>query len=146
MAAMRTAVKLHRTGTYNAAELEAPARGRHRSVVATYAVEYNVAALGGALIFIYGLELTRPEALLLREQVTALGVQVPTCCSSLTPMRSRLSPRSAFPKANALALVADWTALKHRPPISARSTKITVTKTWQWLLAGYHLNKRSAAL
>ncbi len=111
-AAMRTAVKLYRTGTYNAAELEAALLAAGIDpVVATYAVEYNVAALGGVLVFIYGLELTRPEALLLREQVTALGVQVHALLVSYADALAALAALG-IPKANALALVADWTATK----------------------------------
>jgi hypothetical protein len=110
--ATAAAIAEFRTGSLTAAELEATlvAAGLD-PLVATYAVAAQVAKQSGPMVYVYGLELARAQALLLREKVGAIGVQ--TKAQLITPTAA-LAELAALdiPDANAKALVAEWAATK----------------------------------
>jgi len=114
-AAMRAAIATYRAGAYDAAELEAAliAAGID-PIIATYAVEVQAAHRLGPMVYIFGQELTRNAALVLREQVTALGRQ--TTAQLVTPAQA-LTALAGYgvPDANAKALVANWAATTTTP-------------------------------
>lgn len=113
-AAGKAAIQGYRTGTLDAVALEAAllAAG-YDPAVAGYAVAYETLKQEGAEVFIYGVTLPRAQALLLREQVGALGVQVK---AQLVTPAAALAALAGYgvPTANAQALVAEWAAT-HTP-------------------------------
>lgn len=113
-AAGKAAIAGYRAGTYDAAALEAAllAAG-YDPAVAGYAVAYETFKQEGNQIYIYGVTLPRAQAVLLREQVGALGVQVK---AQLVTPAAALAALAGYgvPSANAQALVAEWAAT-HTP-------------------------------
>jgi hypothetical protein len=84
-------------------------------IVATFTVATQELRRDKGEVFIYGLELPRSRALLLRENVSALKAQ--TTALLLTPAQALAALRAyGIPAANAEALVAEWEAgAKHKP-------------------------------
>lgn len=113
-AAGKAAIAGYRAGTYDAAALEAAllAAG-YDPAVAGYAVAYETFKQEGNQVYIYGVTLPRAQAVLLREQVGALGVQVK---AQLVTPAAALAALAGYgvPTANAQALVAEWAAT-HTP-------------------------------
>jgi hypothetical protein len=110
--ATQAAIAEYRTGSLNSAELEATliAAGLD-PLVATYAVAAQVAKQSGPMVYVYGVELPRAQALVLREKVGAIGVQVKA--QLITPAAALLELAALdVPPANANALVAEWAATK----------------------------------
>lgn len=109
-AAMQAAIAQYRAGQINAAALEAAllAAGVDPTI-AGFATVVQTARLAGAKILIYGIELARPEALLLREKVAALKEQA---LKKLSQPPAWLATLAALgiPDANAQALVSEWQA------------------------------------
>jgi hypothetical protein len=109
-AAVNAAVANFKNGTIDAAELLAALLAANVDpVVAGLVVDLNVARQAGALTYIYGLELARKPALLLRERVAAIGNQAK---ATLITSDQALAALAALgiPAANAQALVAGWVA------------------------------------
>lgn len=109
-AAMQAAIAQYRAGQLDAAALEAAllAAGVDPTV-AGFAVVVQTARLTGAKLLIYGLELSRPDALLLREKVAALKEQA---IKKLSQPPAWLATLAALgiPDANAQALSSEWQA------------------------------------
>lgn len=109
-AAMQAAIAQFRAGQLDAAALEAAllAAGVDPTV-AGFAVVVQEARQAGAKVLIYGLELSRPDALLLREKVAALKEQA---IKKLSQPPAWLATLAALgiPDANAQALVSEWQA------------------------------------
>jgi hypothetical protein len=78
-------------------------------IIATYAVNLAIARRTGSQVLVYGVELPRHEALLLREKVAALKEQA---IKKLGTPASWLATLAALgiPDANAQALVSEWEA------------------------------------
>lgn len=107
-AAQKAAVTAFRTGSIDAAGLTAALLAAQMDPeVAGFTVAIEQTKQLGPLTFIYGVELPRRSALVLREKVTALGVQVKaqlvTPADALTTLAGL-----GIPADNAQALVADW--------------------------------------
>ena len=114
-AAVAAAVAAYRANVTNAVELEAQllAVGLDPTI-ATYTVTMQVLKRDGNEVFIYGVELPRSQALLLREKVSALAVQ--TKKQLVTPAAALHDLESwGIPNGNAQALVADWAASLTKP-------------------------------
>ena len=81
---------------------------------AGFAVTVQTLKREGNEVFVYGVTLPRSAAVLLRERVSALGVQVK---SQLVTPAAALQALAGYgvPAANAQALVAEWAAT-HTPP------------------------------
>jgi len=113
-AAGKAAVQGYRSGTLDAAALEAAllAAG-FDPAVAGYSVALETLKREGNEVFVYGVTLPRSAALQLREQVSALGVQVR---AKLVTPADALTALAGYgvPQANAAALVAEWAAT-HTP-------------------------------
>jgi len=109
-AAGKAAVQGYRSGTLDAAALEASllAAG-FDPAVAGFSVAVETLKREGNEVFIYGVTLPRAAALQLREQVTALAKQV---TAQLVTPDAALAALAGYgvPAANAQALVADWAA------------------------------------
>jgi hypothetical protein len=109
-AAMRSALAQYAIGASDAVVLEAAllAAGVDPTI-ATYAVELAIAKRTGSQVLVYGLELPRHEALLLREKVAALKEQA---LKKLSQPPAWLATLAALgiPDPNAQALVAEWEA------------------------------------
>lgn len=110
-AAQRAAIEGFRNGSLNAVELAAAlaATGQDPTVTGLV-VAYEEARQGGAVAFIYGVLLPRTQAVLLREQVTAIGTQVKAQLVTPDDALTQLATWN-IPAANAEALVADWAAV-----------------------------------
>ena len=110
----KAAIQGFRSGTLDAVALEAAliAAG-YDPVVAGFAVTYETLKQTGVEVYVYGVELPRSQALVLREQVSALGIQVR---AQLVTPAAALAALAGYgvPAANAQALVADWAAT-HTP-------------------------------
>ena len=110
----KAAIQGFRSGTLDAVALEAAllAAG-YDPVVAGFAVTYETLKQSGVEVYVYGVELPRAQALVLREQVSALGIQVR---AQLVTPAAALAALAGYgvPAANAQALVADWAAT-HTP-------------------------------
>ena len=110
----KAAIQGFRSGTIDAVALEAAllAAG-YDPVVAGFAVTYETLKQSGVEVYVYGVELPRSQALVLREQVSALGIQVR---AQLVTPAAALAALAGYgvPAANAQALVADWAAT-HTP-------------------------------
>jgi hypothetical protein len=114
-AGVAAAVASYKSGFFDAAALEAALLAAGMDpVVAALSVEVQTQRRDGGVVLVYGVELPRAAALELREKVAALAIQV----------RARLvSPDDALtalagygvPRANALALVAEWAATTVTP-------------------------------
>lgn len=111
-AATQSAIADYRSGTYNAIELEAAliAAGLD-PLIATYATSTQVSRQTGPEVYVYGLELPRAAAVLLRERVGAIGVQVKAQLITPDAALAQLADLN-IPDANAKALVAEWAATK----------------------------------
>jgi len=109
-AAENAAIAGFKNGTLNAEELSAAliAAGMD-PLVAGYTVAIQQAKLAGNLVYIYGVQLPRQQAVVLREKVAALGKQV---TAQLVTPDDALTELTALniPPQNAKALVADWAA------------------------------------
>lgn len=114
-AAGRAAVQGYRSGTLDAAALEAAllAAG-FDPAIAGYSVALETLKREGNEVFVYGVTLPRAAALVLREQVTALGIQVRAQLVSPADALTALAGYGV-PQANAQALVADWAATTTPP-------------------------------
>ena len=114
-AGVAAAVASYRSGFFDAAALEAALLATGLDpVVAALSVQVQTQRRDGGVVLVYGVELPRAAALELRDKVAALAIQV----------RARLvSPDDALtalagygvPRANALALVAEWAATTVTP-------------------------------
>ena len=114
-AGVAAAVASYKSGFFDAAALEVALLAAGMDpVVAALSVEVQTQRRDGNVVLVYGVELPRAAALELREKVAALAIQV----------RARLvSPDDALtalagygvPRANALALVAEWAATTVTP-------------------------------
>ena len=113
-AAGNAAIAGYKSGTIDAVALEAAllAAG-YDPVVAGFAVTVQTLRREGNEVFVYGVTLPRTQALVLREQVGALAIQVKA--KLITPAAG-LAALAGYgvPQANAEALVADWAAT-HTP-------------------------------
>lgn len=109
-AAMKAALAEYARGTIDAAALEAAllAAGVDPTI-ATYAVVVAEQRKLGPQVLVYGVELGRQAAMLLREQVTAIGQQVHAGLMPIDTASSVLSTLG-LPAANIEALIADWKA------------------------------------
>lgn len=122
--AMRAAVAQYHAGALDDAALEAAllAAGIDPTI-AGFAVVINAAKRSGPEVFVYGILLPRRDALVLREQVTALEKQVKSLLVTDTAALAQLAAWN-IPAANAEALVADWAAFK--PPKAPVGVKLTL--------------------
>jgi len=113
-AAGNAAIAGYKSGTLDAVALEAAllAAG-YDPVVAGFAVTTQTLRREGNEVFVYGVTLPRSQALVLREQVGALAIQVKA--QLITPAAA-LAALAGYgvPTANAEALVATWAAT-HTP-------------------------------
>jgi len=113
-AAGNAAIAGYKSGTIDAVALEAAllAAG-YDPVVAGFAVTVQTLRRECNEVFVYGVTLPRTQALVLREQVGALAIQVKA--KLITPAAG-LAALAGYgvPQANAEALVADWAAT-HTP-------------------------------
>lgn len=109
-AAMRAALAEYAIGTIDAVVLEASllAAGVDPTI-AGYAVNVAIAKRTGSQVLVYGLELPRHEALLLREKVAALKEQALKKLSQPPAWLATLASLG-IPDANAQALVSEWEA------------------------------------
>jgi hypothetical protein len=113
-AAGQAAIAGYKSGTIDAAALEAALLlAGYDPTVAGFAVTVQTLKRQGNEVFVYGVMLPRSAAVLLREQVSALGVQVK---ARLVTPPAALQALAGYgvPTANAQALVAEWTAT-HTP-------------------------------
>ena len=109
-AAGQAAIAGYKSGTLDAAALEAALLlAGYDPVVAGFAVTVQTLKREGNEVFVYGATLPRSAAVLLREQVSALGVQVK---AQLVTPAAALAALAGYgvPAANAQALVAEWAA------------------------------------
>jgi hypothetical protein len=109
-AAGKAAIQGYRSGTLDAVALEAALLlAGYDPTVAGFTVTLETLKQEGMEMFLYGVTLPRPQALLLREQVVALGKQV---TAQLVTPNAALAALVGYgvPAANAQALVADWAA------------------------------------
>jgi hypothetical protein len=109
-AAGQAAIAGYKSGTLDAAALEAALLlAGYDPAVAGFAVTVQTLKREGNEVFVYGVTLPRSAAVLLREQVSALGVQVK---AQLVTPAAALQALAGYgvPAANAQALVADWAA------------------------------------
>src|SRR5258708_30385958 len=86
--------------------------------IAGYAVNLAIAKRTGTQVLVYGLELPRHEALLLREKVAAIKEQALKKLS-LQPAQFAELAALGIPDANAQALVSEWQAQANKIPIPA---------------------------
>jgi hypothetical protein len=109
-AAMRVALAEYAIGATDAVVLEASllAAGVDPTI-ATYAVNLAIAKRTGSQVLVYGLELPRHEALLLREKVAALKEQALKKLSQPPASLATLA-NLGIPDTNAQALVSEWDA------------------------------------
>ena len=109
-AAGQAAIAGYKSGTIDSVALEAAllAAG-YDPAVAGFIVTVQTLRREGNEVFLYGVTLPHSQALLLREQVSALGIQVK---SQLVTPAAALAALAGYgvPSANAQALVADWAA------------------------------------
>jgi hypothetical protein len=113
-AAGQAAIAGYKSGTLDAAALGAALLlAGYDPAVAGFAVTVQTLKREGNEVFVYGVTLPRSAAVLLREQVSALGVQVK---ARLVTPAAALQALAGYgvPAANAQALVAEWTAT-HTP-------------------------------
>lgn len=109
-AAQKAAIGRFRTGTIDAVELEAALLAAQMDpAVASFTVLIEEQRQLGPMTFVYGVELPRRGALILREKVTALGAQVKAQLVAPADALTTLASLGV-PDANAKALVADWAA------------------------------------
>jgi hypothetical protein len=109
-AAGQAAIAGYKTGTLDAVALEAALLlAGYDPAVAGFAVTVQTLKREGNVTYVYGVSLPRSQAVLLREQVGALGVQVK---AQLVTPAAALQALAGYgvPAANAQALVADWAA------------------------------------
>ena len=109
-AAGQAAIAGYKSGTLDAAALEAALLlAGYDPAVAGFAVTVQTLKREGNEVFVYGVTLPRSAAVLLREQVSALGVQVK---AQLVTPAAALQALAGYgvPAANAQALVAEWAA------------------------------------
>lgn len=109
-AAGKAAIQGYRTGTLDAAALEAAllAAG-YDPAVAGYAVAYETLKQEGAEVFIYGVTLPRAKALVLRETVSAIAAQSRSQLLSPPQAEAQLIALG-IPQSTAGELVANWFA------------------------------------
>lgn len=114
-AAGQAAIAGYKTGTLDAVALEAAllAAG-YDPAVAGFAVTTQTLKREGNVVSVYGVTLPRAKAVLLREEVAALAIQVRD--QFVTPDQA-LAALAGYgvPAANAQALVADWAATTTTP-------------------------------
>jgi len=113
-AAGNAAIAGYKSGTLDAAALEAALLvAGYDPVVAGFAVTTQTLRREGNEVFVYGVTLPRSQALVLREQVGAIAIQVKA--QLITPAAA-LAALAGYgvPQANAEALVATWAAT-HTP-------------------------------
>lgn len=111
-AGQQAAIANYRTGATDAAALEAELLGLGLDpTIVGFIVSMQQARLEGVQVHLYGVTLSRDKAILLREQVSALGIQVR---AGLQTPEQALTALAGYgiPAANAEALVADWAATK----------------------------------
>jgi len=116
-AAGQAAIAGYKSGTLDAAALEAALLlAGYDPAVAGFAVTVQTLKREGNEVFVYGVTLPRSAAVLLREQVSALGIQVK---ARLVAPDAALAALAGYgvPAANAQALVAEWAAT-HTPAAS----------------------------
>jgi len=116
-AAGQAAIAGYKSGTLDAAALEAALLlAGYDPAVAGFAVTVQTLKRTGNEVFVYGVTLPRSAAVLLREQVSALGIQVK---ARLVAPDAALAALAGYgvPAANAQALVAEWAAT-HTPAAS----------------------------
>jgi hypothetical protein len=114
-AAGQAAIAGYKSGTIDAAALEAALLlAGYDPAVAGFAVTVQTLKREGNEVFVYGVTLPRAAAVLLREQVSALGVQVKALLVTPAAALAALAGYGV-PAANAQALVAEWAAT-HTPP------------------------------
>jgi hypothetical protein len=109
-AAGKAAIAGYRSGTLDAAALEAALLiAGFDPLVASFSVTVETLKREGNVIYVYGVSLPRSQAVLLREQVSALGVQVK---AQLVTPAAALQALAGYgvPATNAQALVAEWAA------------------------------------
>ena len=114
-AATSAAVASYRTGTLDEAALSAAliAAGVD-SEIAAFIVTVQVERRQGAITFVYGRELPRTEALVLKEKVSAIEDQFKKQLITDADVYPALAALN-IPDANAKALIATWAALKTKP-------------------------------
>lgn len=108
--AVNAAVASYKAGTIDGIALEAAllAAGVDPTV-AGFILVVQEQRLSGNQVFVYGVELPRTQALVLREKVAALGKQ--TTAQLVTPAAALAQlGQLGIPDANAKALLADWAA------------------------------------
>lgn len=109
-AAVNAAVASFKTGTLDGVALEAALLAAGVDpVVASLVVELQTQRLLGNQVYVYGKEMPRQGALILREKVAALGKQVGALLVSPADALAALA-NLGVPDANAQALVAGWAA------------------------------------
>lgn len=109
-AAGKAAIAGYRSGTLDSVALEAALLlAGFDPTVAGFAVAVETLKREGNEIRLYGVTLPFSQALLLREQVSALGIQVKAQLVTPTAALAALAGYGV-PAANAQALVADWAA------------------------------------
>ena len=117
-AAMQAALAEYAIGAIDAVVLEgALLAAGIDPTIAGYAVNLAIARRTGSQVLVYGLELPRHEALLLREKVAALKEQA---LKKLSQPPAWLATLAALgiPDANAQALVSEWEAQANKIAIS----------------------------
>lgn len=114
-AAMAAAIASYKTGALNDAELEAAliAAGVDPAI-AGYVLVVQSERRAGPLVFVYGLELPRKDALVLKETVAAIEAQYKKQLIDDATAANALAQNN-IPDANAKALLATWAALKTKP-------------------------------
>lgn len=109
-AAVNAAVASFKTGTLDGVALEAALLAAGVDpVVASLVVELQTQRLLGNQVYVYGKEMPRQGALILREKVAALGKQVGALLVSPADALAALA-NLGVPDTNAQALVAGWAA------------------------------------
>lgn len=111
-ASVKTSIAQYRSGAIDGVALEAElvAAGLD-PIVASFTTELEALKLNGNEVYVYGRELPRAAALVLREQVSALATQTRAGLVSPADALTSLAALS-IPAANAQALVAQWAATK----------------------------------
>ena len=114
-AAMAAAIASYKAGTIDDVELEAAliAAGVDPAI-ASYVVVVQTERRAGPLVFVYGQELSRKDALVLKETVSAIEDQYKKQLIDDATAANALAQNN-IPDANAKALLATWAALKTKP-------------------------------
>ena len=114
-AGVAAAVAAYKSGLSDAAALEGALLAAGMDpVVAALSVEVQTQRRDGGVVLVYGVELPRAAALELREKVAALAIQVRAQLVSPADALTALAGYGV-PRANALALVAEWAATTVTP-------------------------------